>query len=92
MDDLNYEDNSLSNESEDYNNYNILSVNNILINLYIIMCNLKLNYNFINDVIINQLAKNNLSNEEIEELNNEIKIYDEENNLEKNIYILENLI
>jgi hypothetical protein len=92
MDDLNYEDNSLSNESEDYNNYNILSVNNILINLYIIMCNLKLNYNFINDVIINQLAKNNLSGEEIEELNNEIKIYDEENNLEKNIYILENLI
>ena len=92
MDDLMYEDNSLSNESEDYNNYNIISANKILINLYIIMCNLKLNYNFINDVIINQLAKNNLSNEEIEELNNEIKIYDEENNLEKNIYILENLI
>ena len=79
MDDLMYEDNSLSNESEDYNNYNIISANKILINLYIIMCNLKLNYNFINDVIINQLAKGNLSNEEINELEEEIKIYEEKN-------------
>ena len=72
------DNNSLSNESEDDNN-NFLNVHKILINLYINMRNLKLNNIFINDVIINQLAKGNLSNEEINELEDEIKIYEEKN-------------
>ena len=72
------DNNSLSNESEDDNN-NFLHVHKILINLYINMRNLKLNNIFINDVIINQLAKGNLSNEEINELEEKIKIYEEKN-------------
>ena len=76
IDDLMSDNNSLSNESEDDNN-NFLHVHKILINLYINMRNLKLNNIFINDVIINQLAKGNLSNEEINELEDEIKIYEE---------------
>ena len=78
IDDIMSDNNSLSNESEDDNN-NFLNVHKILINLYINMRNLKLNNIFINDVIINQLAKGNLSNEEINELEDEIKIYEEKN-------------